>query len=197
MGAAFLPLAHRRTHMAEPEVAQSVQEANEASPFIPPKLKKRAEEMARKKADNTRRSATQSAKYYASEAAKQSERAEKAEVEARKEAEAWAEAWSLLTKAGFKPEEHGWQTFGIVVHTTEDKLTKLYNTIGRLNEDEMEKEIEDAAKKTVKITIPAVKYPNVRVSFIRKLTDSDKCKIVEEVVPSRVEARLVCGIDRE
>lgn len=179
---------------------QEVQVAAAATPQKP-MVSRKVAELARKKAEEqtraTNNSETSNLKYYSELLTKSAEKIRTAGEDAQKRAEEWAEAWSLLARAGLDPQEHEWNRWRIEVAVTEKQLKKVYDAVGRLNESEMEKDIECAEKKLIKVTMPSVKYPNVRVSFVRKLTEADTCKIVEEVVPARVEHRLVCGVKHE
>lgn len=118
--------------------------------------------------------------------------AELANVEAAVEQETarFAEAVAKLRAAGVKFTP----TWGlnIEVATTKKGLGKVYKAIGRLDGAKQGKEIHDAGKKLVKVTLPAVAYPFVSVSFVHKLTETDRCRIETETV---TRTRLVCKRD--
>jgi hypothetical protein len=65
--------------------------------------------------------------------------------------------------------------------------------IGRLDPRTVEKEVADPDKKLVRVTLRAFHFPEVRVSYLRKLKDTDQCRIEAVEVPARVEHRLVCA----
>lgn len=115
-----------------------------------------------------------------------------AEKTAREEVDKWAEALQALKQARLKAETNDWD-LGIVVQTTEKSLTKVYKAIGRLDPQTLEKDIQNAEKKTIRVALRSVKYPNVTVVYVRKLKDGDKCKIETVDVPATKEHRLVCG----
>ena len=84
---------------------------------------------------------------------------------------------------------YGWR---LEVETSKKGLMKVYKALGRLDGSKQTKEILNAEMKVVTVTLPAVAYPNVYVSFPHKLTDKDKCHI-ETVTETRT--RLVCKRD--
>src|SRR4051794_30224740 len=75
-----------------------------------------------------------------------------ADEQALKDVTAWAEALSKLRRAGFKVEttEYG---LDLKVVTTRKKLTRVYHAIGKLDPQSVCKEVADAEKKLVRVSI--------------------------------------------
>jgi len=158
---------------------------------LPRKLRRLAQAKLTEEAKRIKRWATSNVAAYAEYLKDATERLTKADQLAEEGVAKWAEAIGKLKRAGFKvtTSEYG---LDLTVTTTRKKLPQVYHAIGKLNPETLCKDIADAEKKLVRVSINAVKYPNVSVVYLHKLRDTDKCKIESVSVPARVEHRLVC-----
>lgn len=180
-------------------VAAAANDGNEpARPLkINPVVARKAAQLAKEYAERDVRIAFQNIKYQTEQILREREKAEKAKESNEEQADLWCQAWTLLAKGKFHPREIDWARWRIQVDTTEKKLAKLAKLIGRLDMDNADKEVADAAKRTVKITAYSIKYPFVKVVWEHTLTEKDKCRIEEEVVPAKVQHNLVCDVNKE
>jgi hypothetical protein len=164
-----------------------------AQPGIVALKKKDRDLVARKLADRLaykRNDIRGDIKTYAQFLHEQTEALGLVEETVGQEAALFAEAVAKLRAARVKfTVSYGWR---LEVETTKKSLKKVYEALGRLDGSKQGKEILDAGKKLVKVTLPVVAYPEVYVSFPHKLTESDKCRI-ETVTETRT--RLVCKRD--
>lgn len=96
-----------------------------------------------------------------------------------------------LEAAGFHVEP----VYGLVhlVHTTEDKLPEVYRAIGRLDGQSVVKDIADAKKKLLTVTVRSAICPNIRVTYSKKLRKTDRCRIEKVREKATTRAVLVCG----
>lgn len=164
----------------------------ETAVSIPAKLRKLAALRAKRHAEQTRQWALDCIERYSKYMAEEAKKADRAEEEAAKAVGKWAEAIAKLKAAGFKVETKDY-TLDIVVRTTEKKLTRVYKAIGRLDPETVCKELADAEKELVKVSIDSAHYPRVTVVYHHKLRPNDKCRIEKVEVPAKTEYQLVCG----
>jgi hypothetical protein len=158
---------------------------------VPAAVKKLAETKRKKRADRIRRWAQDNIAQWAENLKEETQKLARAEEKAADEAAKWAQAVARLRAAGFKVELSDYD-FDVTVKTTRKKLTDVYRAIGRLNPQSVAKSIVNAKKKLIRVAIDSVAYPFVTVVYVHKLGPNDKCKIVEEKVPARVQHNLVC-----
>lgn len=152
----------------------------------------KARRLAKDAVESEKRNAKYNIEMYARSLAREVEREAKAEEECAKKAELWAECVTKLNAAGLTPDE-GWR-FNLKLLVDQKQLKLVYRAVGRLDGKQQEKDVENGEEGTVRVTLPSIKYPFLKVSYVRKLTAADKCKIVTEEVPARTEHRLVCGV---
>jgi hypothetical protein len=160
---------------------------------LPQALKKLAEGRVRLLTKRLRECAVGSIRTYTEYLTEAAEKLSKAEETATKEVQEWAENITRLKEAGFKPETNDWD-LDIVVNINERRLPDVARAIGPLNEESIDKSLHDHTKGLVKVRIYGLKVRNVKVVYIHKLKPTDRCKIVEELVPAKVEHRLVCDV---
>lgn len=158
------------------------------------KLKKKDRDLvARKLADRLaykRNDIAGDIRTYAQFLADRTEALAKVEDVVEQEAAQFADAVAKLRAARVKfIASYGWR---LEVETTKKGLMKVYKALGRLDGSKQGKEILDADKNLIKVTLPAAAYPCVHVSFPHKLTATDRCRI-ETVQETRT--RLVCARD--
>lgn len=182
-------------------VTETVFEAAAMRIVIPAQIAKRAHEKSKERADDVKRWANESICGYSEWIKRESEKIKTADAGALKDSQQWARAMAALTKFGFKPQVCGYPFWQIDVNTTEKRLKRLYDVIGRLDGDKIEKGIvkDDAGvvdKDRVRIYMPSVLFPFVKVTWTRKLTDKDKCRVVEERIPARTEYNIVCEVNK-
>lgn len=170
---------------------EAVQEVSGAEAEVS-EIALKANRLARDVVEAEKRNAKYNMEMYARSIAREVEREKNAEAECAKNAKLWVECVTKLREAGFTPDE-GWR-FNLKLKVDQEQLKLVYRAVGRLDGKQQEKDVEDGAEGTVRITLPSIKYPFLRVSYVRKLTAADKCKIVTEEVPARTEHRLVCGV---
>lgn len=155
------------------------------------RFRRLAEQKLRERKDSIESWARDNIKSYGECLAQESKKLVEAGDTARKEVEQFVEALAALKQAGFKVQNpYGTE---LRVRTKKQHLTRLYRAIGRLDGSRTTKCIKDPAKGVVTVSLPAVRYPCVLVSFDHKLAESDKCRIEAHEVPAKVDYRLVCG----
>lgn len=157
---------------------------------VPSKLRKLASAKLAERKRNARRWAQESIKNYAEYLKAETEKLERLDETVDKEVEQFIDAMVKLKQAGFQVEN----PYGLElrVKTTKKRLTKLYHAIGRLDGSKASKYIQDPEKGLVVVTLPSVVYPDLDVSFIHKLSKTDKCYIEKVEVPAKTDYRLVC-----
>jgi hypothetical protein len=128
---------------------------------------------------------------YAQYLKTETEKLQRAEETAEAEVAEWQESLEKLRAAGFRPKVSK-HTLDIVLDTKMSRLTEVAKAIGRLDPKSLDKDIADAKKKLVKVSIRGARFSKVKVVFVRKLLPTDKCQIEEVKVPETVEYRLVC-----
>jgi uncharacterized protein YjbJ (UPF0337 family) len=160
---------------------------------LPQALKKVVEARIKERTERARERAVGTIKNYMEYMAEATERLTKAKETTEKEVKEWAETITRLKEAGFKPETDEWSQ-DIVVNTKEGRLADLARAIGPLNPNSVDKEIHDAEKKLVRVSIYGLHAKNVKVIYIHKLRETDRCKIVTELIPAKVEHKLVCDV---
>jgi hypothetical protein len=95
-----------------------------------------------------------------------------------------------LRAAGFTVRESSWDN-DLTVETEQGSLTAVYRMVGRL--ELTDKEVEYPRRRTVRVTLRAVNFPAVRVTYVTKLPQNAKCRIERKTTRSRsTYHRLVC-----
>lgn len=173
--------------------ATDVQEQSSRAVEIPASIRKLADARFKQVEEENRSSAIRSIRYHVESATEATDRLTKVKETTSVEVQEWAEVQAKLKDAGFKFETEKWNLH-LKVTTTERKLVELARAIGPLDPNTVEKELFDAEKKLVKVLIRGLKYPKVKVIYIHKLRETDRCKIVTELVPAKVEHKLVCDV---
>lgn len=161
----------------------------EAVSDLAPSIRRLAERRVKQRAEQKRTWARENLKVYAEWVKTETEKLLNAEAEAEAEVAGWAEALSLLKRARI-PVSTSPFNLDLEVETTQRKLVAVYRVVGRLDGANARKEVADAGKNLVRVTLRAVKFPCVRVTYLRTLKPTDTCRI--EVVRSE-RAELVCG----
>ena len=157
---------------------------------IPRKIQRLAAIKLAERKRNARRWAQDSIKSYAEYLKAETEKLERLDETVSREVDQFIEALVKLRQAGFKAT-NPW-ALELKVETTKRRLTDVYRAIGRLDGAKARKDIRDAKKGLVVVTLPSVNYPDLEVSFVHKLSDADRCRIESVEVPARTEHRLVC-----
>jgi hypothetical protein len=102
-----------------------------------------------------------------------------------------AEAVCKLREAGFDVSLNEWSGSYLDVTVKQEELTRVYRALGRLRKSHHS--LEDAKKRTLRVTLKCEKYPRVSIQYVRKLPQGEKvkCKIVRKRV---TQAQLVCEV---
>ena len=159
---------------------------------IPKNLRRKVQEKIEEHACRIRRWARGNIDAYSEWLKTETEKFLTADERATEEVNKWAEALAKLKQAGFKVTTSD-SSLDLSVLTTQKRLTAVYHAVGRLDARSVSKDIADAEKKLVRVSITSANYPNLTVVYLHKLRNSDKCQIVSEVIPERTEHRLVCS----
>lgn len=97
-----------------------------------------------------------------------------------------------LEAAGFSPTISSWNNT-LRLEIDKKQLTAAYGILGRFDGRNAVKEIEDPAKRLVRVILTPVKFPLVSVSYVAKLPRrGGRCRIETVRVKARTEKRLVC-----
>jgi hypothetical protein len=162
---------------------------------VPARVAKRAAEMAEGRLAEVRRARTNDILMYAKCIERLGEEIKKAPEELKAQAAQWAECTARLKAAGFEAESGSW--WAPFEMTSARRLTAVYRAVGRLDGSKAEKElVKDADGHVVPgrvlVSMPCVAFPLLTVSFERRLTHKDPCRVEEVVEPARVTHKLVC-----
>ena len=160
---------------------------------LPPTLKRLAEARTKSAAEKIKRRAAETIKDYSRYLLEASERLSNAAELASKEVDQWVDAVARLKEAGFRPETNDYD-LEIIVRVKESRLPDVARAIGLLNNDSVCKYLKDGEKKLVTVHIWSVKYPNVKVIYIHKLKETDKCRTEVVEVPAKIEHKLICEV---
>jgi hypothetical protein len=160
---------------------------------IPHAIKKLADARFKERVEQERNSALGCIRTYTEYLSEAATKLSKANETVSVEIQVWAETQAKLKAAGFKVETDRWN-LNLVVKTSERKLAELARAIGPLDPNTVDKDLFDAEKKLVRVAIQGLKCPRVKVIYIHKLKDTDRCKIVEELIPAKIEHKLVCDV---
>ncbi len=163
----------------------------ETTVTLPTSVRRLMEVRTRQWADEEKDNAHRNLSYHADAVKAATERLLKADETAQEKVAKWAEAIAALKAAGFKPQTKSY-CLDISVEVKEKRLADVARAVGHLDPDTIDKDIVDPGKKLVRISHAVARYPFVTVNYVRKLKADDKCRIVTEEVPARVEHRLVC-----
>lgn len=132
---------------------------------------------------------TQSIGYYQKHIAEYEKERDGAEAKAQ----ALVAMKAKLKAAGFECFIADWD-MTVNVDIEEAQIPAVYEIVGRLKGEEAEKEIVDAKKRLVRVTVEPADYPFVRVSYQTKLAKNAKCRIETIRHKATREKKLVCSL---
>lgn len=98
---------------------------------------------------------------------------------------------AVLRAAGFNPDASEWSDY-VFLDVEQKDLRAVYRVTGRLRKEYTD--LKDARKRLVEVCLSSVKYPCLRLKYVRKLKKGDPCQLVRERIKARTEVRLVCSV---
>lgn len=100
-----------------------------------------------------------------------------------------AEGIAKLREAGIKTQLHAYpESYHAYVRLTKDELSKARQALG-CPLVYYTKTLEDHEARTVEVSLHPKKYPNLHISYVTELKDTDPCQIHEETTTTHT---LVC-----
>lgn len=96
-----------------------------------------------------------------------------------------------LEAAGLPCKVRNWSDH-IEVETTKDRLVDVYRAVGRLDGRNKSVDLVNPRKRLVRVTLAAVAYPFVTVTYQTHLPAGARCRIEATKTKARTEHRLVC-----